>query len=239
MNDGQFNFVSIILTVIGIIIAFYFSKDAKNSAKRSRDEMIASIYQKFAEGNLRDARSIVWTRVIPRWFRDKDFREMTIYYGEMRHHHLIESEIKDENDKIEEKLSNTLNDSYYISDLIDFYAYIYRIAGDRTDLLSYLCNQYFYHWWRGFLLSYALSGYSIWKSRCKTAEMRAQLPFHSNLELILKIDIEAMECPFNESEHIFYEKFKPDGDLYPGLKEHNQKLINFRRKRECCRLIRR
>lgn len=225
---------SVLAAIIAAAIAFFALRDSRNNTKKARNEMLASIYQKFAEGNLRDARSIVWTRVIPKWFRDKDFRETTIYYGEMRHHHLIESEVKDKNENTKEKSSNIRDDSYYISDLIDFYAYIYRIAGDKTDLLSYLCNQYFYHWWRGFLLSYALSGYSTWKSRCKTAEMRAQLPFHSNLELILKMDIEAMECPFNESEHIFYEKFKLDGDLFPGLEEHNQKLIDFRRKRECC-----
>ena len=57
--------------------------------------------------------------------------------------------------------------NYDISYLIDFYAYIYKLLGEDEKALRDACNQYFYHWWRGFLLSYILLSQRMWEKNVR------------------------------------------------------------------------
>ncbi len=66
--------------------------------------------------------------------------------------------------------------------------------------------------------------------KCPTQELKKRFPFHINMEMILRLDIEGMDYPFQPETDIYYAKYSSSEEIYPDLTRHNNKLIEYRRR---------
>lgn len=157
MNDSISNMLTSIISLAALAVSFYVIFYNRRLDRTSWNERLASVYHKFSEGSIRNARTSVWIEVIPKWFDDKEYRCNMTYYSD----HRIDPAAYEENVASTAERQEYLR-NYDISYLIDFYAYIYKLLGEDEKALRDACNQYFYHWWRGFLLSYILLSQRMW-----------------------------------------------------------------------------
>jgi len=235
----SFNIISSLvsgLALAAIALSFYLEradfrvslKEISDAAKaqtqiaeetrKAREERTADFYRRFSESSLREARTFVWRSVMANWFSSPEYRKILAYYGDDENIKEVQPLVLDGKTIGGDDIQKAL---YLTSDLIDFYVHLFRVIGDDEKLLSSLANQYFYHWWRGFLLSYALVCEKAWLEKCSTIDEKNQLPFHDNLRAILLFDRRCMTVPFIARNHVVYSRLNSGLDVYPNLKEHN------------------
>ena len=185
-------------------------KELAEETRAERRERWARLYAEFSSERMYEARSELWHK-LNQWYSTKNttYKNKFIYYSEDRH-----SLTKEEH-----------NDYSHASDIIDFYLVIYDSMAYNDLEMREAANRYFYHAWRGFIISFALINKKYWETNCKTKFEKKQLPFWNAFDKILEFDKKVCDVQFSHCDHFFY-KGLPSCGMYPGLDEHNSAWLS-------------
>ena len=181
-------------------------QELAEETRAERRERWARLYEEFSSDRMVEARKELWYK-INEWYspESKTLREKSIYYA-LDRHRLLEKE--------------DYSDYSHASDIIDFYLVIYdTMAFDDLEMRE-AANRYFYHWWRGFIISFSLLSKEYWDKTFKTEFEKKQLPFWIAFEKILEFDRKVCDVPFSHCHHFFYREL-PSCGMYPDLEAHN------------------
>lgn len=209
------------------------NRELAEAAVRSRDDRLAELYRIFSSGQVGAARDDFWPVAGKLWFADDRIRYYLCYYTSFEDQDAWNEALAYTNRVMTEELGKDPNDvsRYFVGSMCDtvvnFYTYLYMVfevdkdspSSERDEAerkFQFAVQDFYYDWWRGFLLSYALCSKRAYH-QSTDQDAKDQLEIDPRLDLILKLDRRAKGgVKFNPHKHPFFRQL---GDGIEGNKK--------------------
>lgn len=199
-----------------------------------RSERHAEIYREFNTPEMRRARTVFWATATSRWFEDAECRAYLTYHSQLGDHDsyfTLQAKMLEwtrEEAGVHRDLEPYQLDIRYMNDdVVNFFSYLYDLYEGDPDRLKKVAGTFYYHWWRGYLLSWALCSQAEHARRCVEPEAAEQLPFEGKIKSLLALDdvISKSSGRFDPDIHPYYtrvasiirsnpETYYPNGQSY-------------------------